>query len=154
MSKCADSFLLFFDIFNKGFRSPVFFKTKLDMGAGSHYNGVIHSAEVIPMGLFESDNIWKRKAREEREALHPMTPHEKWEKELRSNCLWLAGGALVVALSVVAVAMDVMTLNLTTAVVVLMVGAYCVMTARQIGQLRRNEPEFPAAEKKKAKKRK
>lgn len=152
MSKCADSFLLFFDIFNKGFRSPVFFKTKLDMGAGSHYNGAIHSAEVIPMGLFESDNIWKRKAREEREALHPMTPHEKWEKELRSNCLWLAGGALVVALSIVAVAMGVMTLNLTTAVVVLMVGAYCVMTARQIGQLRRNEPELTAAEKKRKRK--
>ena len=138
----------------KDFNHPFFPKTKLDMGAGSHYNGAIHSAEVIPMGLFESDNIWKRKAREEREALHPMTPHEKWEKELRSNCLWLAGGALVVALSVVAVAMDVMTLNLTTAVVVLMVGAYCVMTARQIGQLRRNEPELPAAEKKKAIKRK
>lgn len=154
MSKCADSFLLFLALSTKGFRFPSFFLPKLDMGAGSHYNGAIHSAEVIPMRMFESDNIWKRKAREEREALHPMTPHEKWEKELRSNCLWLAGGILVVALSIVAVAMGVMTLNLTTAVVVLMVGAYCVMTARQIGQLRRNEPELTAAEKKKAKKRK
>lgn len=134
--------------------SPIFSLPKLDMGMGSHYNGAIHSAEVIPMRMFESDNIWKRKAREEREALHPMTPHEKWEKELRSNCLWLTGGLLVVALSAVAVAVGAMALNLTTAVVVLMVGAYCVMTARQIGQLRKNEPELTAAEQKKVKKRK
>ena len=105
------------------------------------------------MGIFQSDNVWKRKARQQQAALHPMTPHEKWEKDLRSNCLWLAGGVLVVALSAAAVAMGAMPLNLTTGVIIFMVAAYCVMTARQIGQLRKNEPELTAAEKKKAKKR-
>ena len=63
------------------------------------------------MGLFESDNIWKKKARQQQEALHPTSPHEKWERELRSNYLWLAGGILVAALSIVAVAMGAMALN-------------------------------------------
>ena len=56
------------------------------------------------------------------------------------------------ALSIVAVAMGAMALNLTTVVIVAMVIAYSVMTARQIGRLRKNEPELTAAEKKKAKK--
>lgn len=106
------------------------------------------------MGIFQSDNIWKRKARQQQAVQHPMTAHEKWAQELRSNCLWLAGGILVVTLSAAAVAMGAMPLNLTTAVIVLVVAAYCVMTARQIGQLRKNEPELTASEKKKAKKRK
>lgn len=106
------------------------------------------------MGLFDSDNIWKRRARQQQAAQNPLTPHEQWEKELRSNCLWLAGGVLVLALSAGAVAVGAMSLNLTTIVILFMVGAYSVMTARQIGQLRKNEPELTAAEKKKAKKKK
>lgn len=106
------------------------------------------------MGLFESDNIWKRRARQQEAALHPLTPHEQWEKELRSNCVWLAGGVLVLALSAAAVAVGAMPLNLTTIVILFMVGAYSVMTARQIGQLRKNEPELTGDEKKKARKKK
>lgn len=128
----------------------------LDFPAIPRYNSDIRfiPAEVTDMNLFESDNIWKRKARQERQALHPMTAHETWEKELRSNYLWLIGGILVTAMSAAAIAAGAMALSLTTGVVIFMVVAYCVMTAKQISTLKKNEPELTAAEKKQLRKKK
>jgi len=105
------------------------------------------------MRLFESDNIWKRKAREQYRASHPLTPHEKWKQELRSQYLWLTGGILVAALTGAAIAAGAAELDLTTGVILLMVTAYSGLTAKQIGDLRKNEPALTPEEKKRAKKR-
>lgn len=106
------------------------------------------------MNIFQSDNIWKRKARAEKAAQNPPTPHEQWESQLRSNWLWLIGGIIVVALYLVGLANGAIGINLTSVVVVVMVALYCLMSVKQILDLKKNEPDLTAAEKKKMKKKK
>lgn len=105
------------------------------------------------MNIFQSDNIWKRKMREEKAARNPPTEHEKWEAELRSNMLWLFGGVVVVVLLLAAVFLGAAELNLTTGVVIVVVALYSLMSVKQICDLWKNEPSRTGKEKKKLHKR-
>lgn len=103
------------------------------------------------MKLFQSDNIWKRQARAKQEALNPPTPHEKWKQDLRSNSLWLLGGMVLEILYIIAIFAGAASWDLTSIAVVVVVGLYCVYSAKQIAELKKNEPELTKAEKKKKK---
>ena len=48
------------------------------------------------MNLFQSDNIWKKQARQSQKK--PLTPEEEWKKQFNSNSLWLLGGGVLLAL--------------------------------------------------------
>ena len=45
------------------------------------------------MNPFQSDNIWKKKARQGKAQQHPLTPRQEWQKQVNSSSLWLGGGA-------------------------------------------------------------
>ena len=41
------------------------------------------------MNPFQSDNIWKKKARQGKAQQHPLTPRQEWQKQVNSSSLWL-----------------------------------------------------------------
>ena len=41
------------------------------------------------MNPFQSDNIWKKKARQGKAQQHPLTPQQEWQKQVNSSSLWL-----------------------------------------------------------------
>ena len=45
------------------------------------------------MNPFQSDNIWKKKARQGKVQQHPLTPQQEWQKQVSSSSLWLGGGS-------------------------------------------------------------
>lgn len=50
------------------------------------------------MNPFQSDNIWKKKARQGKARQHPLTPRQEWQKQVNSSSLWLGGGVVLLAL--------------------------------------------------------
>lgn len=89
------------------------------------------------MRLFESDNLWKRRRREQARASRPDTPEnraraarEKW----RSQLLWLAGAGVLLALGLSGLALRVVAAEPITVgflVVLALYIAVSVPTARQ-----------------------
>ena len=55
------------------------------------------------MNPFQSDNIWKKKARQGKAQQHPLTPQQEWQKQVNSSNLWLGGGVVLLALYLAAV---------------------------------------------------
>ena len=55
------------------------------------------------MNPFQSDNIWKKKARQGKAQQHPLTPQQEWQKQVNSSSLWLGGGVVLLALYLAAV---------------------------------------------------
>ena len=55
------------------------------------------------MNPFQSDNIWKKKARQGKAQQHPLTPRQEWQKQVNSSSLWLGGGVVLLALYLAAV---------------------------------------------------
>lgn len=49
------------------------------------------------MNPFQSDNIWKKKARQGKTQQHPLTPQQEWQKQVNSSSLWLGGGVVLLA---------------------------------------------------------
>ena len=49
------------------------------------------------MNPFQSDNIWKKKARQGKAQQHPLTPQQEWQKQVNSSSLWLGGGVVLKA---------------------------------------------------------
>ena len=49
------------------------------------------------MNPFQSDNIWKKKARRGKTQQHPLTPQQEWQKQVNSSSLWLGGGVVLLA---------------------------------------------------------
>ena len=47
------------------------------------------------MNPFQSDNIWKKKARQGKAQQHPLTPQQEWQKQVNSSSLWLGGGVVL-----------------------------------------------------------
>ena len=93
------------------------------------------------MNPFQSDNIWKKKARQGNAQQHPLTARQEWQKQVNSSSLWLGGGVVLLAL------------DASAAVLIVVVGCFCVYTAASLGRLTKNKPEEkPAKKKKKAKK--
>lgn len=103
------------------------------------------------MRLFESDNIWKRKMREEKAARNPASAHDQWKSQLRSNLLWLLGGIAVVAVYAAAIVQGALDISLGSVAVLVIVSLYCILSVKQILDLVKNEP---ADSKKKSKKKK
>lgn len=49
------------------------------------------------MGLFQSDNYWKKKARSAKLQSAPLDPEAAWRKAVTSSTLWLVGGIALIA---------------------------------------------------------
>ena len=94
------------------------------------------------MNPFQSDNIWKKKARQGKAQQHPLTPQQEWQKQVSSSSLWLGGGVVLLALYLAAV-------RAGTVALIVVVGCFCVYTAASLGRLMKNKPEEKAAKKKK-----
>lgn len=106
------------------------------------------------MNPFQSDNIWKKKARQGKAQQHPLTPQQEWQKQVNSSSLWLGGGVVLLALYLAAVRAGTVALDASAVVLIVVVGCFCVYTAASLGRLMKNKPEEKAAKKKKkAKKR-
>ena len=105
------------------------------------------------MNPFQSDNIWKKKARQGKAQQHPLTPRQEWQKQVNSSSLWLGGGVVLLALYLAAVRAGTVALDASAVVLIVVVGCFCVYTAASLGRLMKNKPEEkPAKKKKKAKK--
>ena len=51
------------------------------------------------MNPFQSDNIWKKKARQGKAQQHPLTPQQEWQKQVNSSSLWLGGGVVLLTIN-------------------------------------------------------
>ena len=103
------------------------------------------------MNPFQSDNIWKKKARQGKAQQHPLTPQQEWQKQVNSSSLWLGGGVVLLALYLAAVRAGTVALDASAVVLIVVVGCFCVYTAASLGRLMKNKPEEKAAKKKKKK---
>ena len=101
------------------------------------------------MNPFQSDNIWKKKARQGKAQQHPLTPQQEWQKQVNSSSLWLGGGVVLLALYLAAVRAGTVALDASAVVLIVVVGCFCVYTAASLGRLMKNKPEEKAAKKKK-----
>ena len=105
------------------------------------------------MNPFQSDNIWKKKARQGKAQQHPLTARQEWQKQVNSSSLWLGGGVVLLALYLAAIRTSAVALDASAAVLIVVVGCFCIYTAASLGKLMKNKPEEkPAEKKKKAKK--
>ena len=104
------------------------------------------------MNPFQSDNIWKKKARQGKAQQHPLTPQQEWQKQVNSSSLWLGGGVVLLALYLAAVRAGTVALDASAVVLIVVVGCFCVYTAASLGRLMKTGERQP--EEKKAKKEK
>lgn len=95
------------------------------------------------MNPFQSDNIWKKKARQGK------AQQQEWQKQVNSSNLWLGGGVVLLALYLAAVRSGTVALDASAVVLIVVVGCFCVYTAASLGRLMKNKPEEKAAKKKK-----
>lgn len=106
------------------------------------------------MNPFQSDNIWKKKARQGKAQQHPLTPQQEWQKQVNSSSLWLGGGVVLLALYLAAVRAGTVALDASAVVLIVVVGCFCVYTAASLGRLMKNKPEEKGSkEEKESKKR-
>ena len=101
------------------------------------------------MNPFQSDNIWKKKARQGKAQQNPLTPQQEWQKQVTSSSLWLGGGVVLLALYLGAIRSGTIVLDASATVLVVVVGCFCVYTAASLGKLMKTKPEEKAAKKKK-----
>ena len=110
------------------------------------------------MNPFQSDNIWKKKARQGKAQQHPLTPQQEWQKQVNSSSpqksdpcapVRLGGGVVLLALYLAAVRAGTVALDASAVVLIVVVGCFCVYTAASLGRLMKNKPEEKAAKKKK-----
>lgn len=101
------------------------------------------------MNPFQSDNIWKKKARQGRRSSIRSRRSMEWQKQVSSSSLWLGGGVVLLALYLAAVRAGTVALDASAVVLIVVVGCFCVYTAASLGRLMKNKPEEKAAKKKK-----
>ena len=101
------------------------------------------------MNPFQSDNIWKKKARQGKAQQHPLTPRQEWQKQVNSSSLWLGGGVVLLALYLAAVRAGTVALDASAVVLIVVVGCFCVYTAASLGRLMKNKPEEKGSEEEK-----
>lgn len=76
------------------------------------------------MNPFQSDNIWKKKARQGKTQQHPLTPQQEWQKQVNSSSLWLGGGVVLLALYLAAVRAGTVALDASAVVLIVVVGCF------------------------------
>lgn len=86
------------------------------------------------MNIFQSDNIWKRAARERKRAEHPDTPEEARRRQLTSTALWLIGGVVVLVLFLAAIRSGTLALNLENGAILAIVALYTLYNAVSLGR--------------------
>ena len=74
------------------------------------------------MNPFQSDNIWKKKARQGKAQQHPLTAQQEWQKQVNSSSLWLGGGVVLLALYLAAIRTGAVALDASAAVLIVVVG--------------------------------
>lgn len=104
------------------------------------------------MNPFQSDNIWKKKARQGKTQQHPLTAQREWQKQVSSSSLWLGGGMILLALYLVAIRTGTVVPDASAAVLIVVVGCFCIYTAASLGKLMKSRPAEQPAKKKKQKK--
>ena len=85
------------------------------------------------MNPFQSDNIWKKQARQGQKK--PLTPEEEWRKQFNSNSLWLLGGVVLLALYLGAIRAGSIALDGSSTVLVIVVSGFCIYSAATLGRL-------------------
>ena len=73
------------------------------------------------MNPFQSDNIWKKKARQGKAQQHPLTPQQEWQKQVNSSSLWLGGGVVLLALYLAAVRAGTVALDASAVVLIVVI---------------------------------
>lgn len=86
------------------------------------------------MNPFQSNNIWKRMAREKKKAEHPDTPEQSRRRQQRGTLLWLTGGIVMLALFSAGIYAGALPLNVENGVILAIIGLYTIYNA---GSLRR-----------------
>lgn len=93
------------------------------------------------MGIFESDNIWKKRARKRRQAASPNAQWEEWKRKRDSNILWLGSAALLIVLYLIAIAMGTIALDLPACILLGVLACYCVTSVSSLKKHMDSEPE-------------
>lgn len=93
------------------------------------------------MNPFQSNNIWKRAAREGKRAEHPDTPEQTRRKQRKSTALWLTGGVVILVLFLSAIQAGALPLNLENGVILAIVGLYTLYNAVSLGRMLRDKSD-------------
>ncbi len=93
------------------------------------------------MGLFESNNIWKKRERQRRQAASPNAEWESWKRKRDSSILWLAGAAVLIVLYLIAIANGFVLLDMGTVILLAVISCYCVTSLSSLKKILDSEPE-------------
>lgn len=99
------------------------------------------------MNPFQSDNIWKKQARQGKKK--PLSPEEEWQKQFNSNSLWLLGGVVLLALYLGAIRAGTIALDGSATVLVVVVSCFCIYSAATLGKMWKNKPDSVSSKKSK-----
>lgn len=91
------------------------------------------------MNLFQSNNIWKRAARERKKAENPDTPEQIQRKQRNSAALWLAGGAVIFVLLLAGIQAGALELNVENGAILAIIGLYTLYNAAALGKMSREK---------------
>lgn len=78
------------------------------------------------MGLFQSDNYWKKKARSAKLQSAPLDPEAAWRKAVTSSTLWLVGGIALIAFYLSGARAGVVTIDSGVMILLVLIGCYCL----------------------------
>lgn len=92
------------------------------------------------MGLFQSDNYWKKKARSAKLQSAPLDPEAAWRKAVTSSTLWLVGGIALIAFYLSGARAGVVTIDSGVMILLVLIGCYCLYLASALGKLWRQKP--------------
>ena len=92
------------------------------------------------MGLFQSDNYWKKKARSAKLQSAPMEPEAAWRKAVTSSTLWLVGGIVLIAFYLSGARAGVVTIDTGVMILLMLIGCYCLYLASALGKLWKQKP--------------
>lgn len=85
------------------------------------------------MGLFESDNIWKRRKRAQDRANAPDTPERRREEArqaMTSQFLWLFGALILDVMGLVGLKLGVVVPDIVTVGFLIVLAAYVLISIR------------------------
>lgn len=93
------------------------------------------------MGLFQSDNYWKKKARSAKlQQSAPLDPEAAWRKAVTSSTLWLVGGIALIAFYLSGARAGVVTIDSGVMILLVLIGCYCLYLASALGKLWKQKP--------------
>ncbi|NBI66246.1 hypothetical protein D1646_05335 [Pseudoflavonifractor sp. 60] len=89
------------------------------------------------MNPFQSNNIWKRAAREKKKAENPDTAEQIQRKLRNSTALWLVGGVVIFVLLLTGLQWGVLPLNVENIVILSIIGLYTLYNGALLGNMSR-----------------